>query len=79
MTINTRLKAFLESEHGSIVRKELVKMAMSQDYNTTAMYSVNDPEGLTFVDRQMRYMSQYPTMNHIQYISNLKMKTKRSK
>jgi len=69
----------LESEHGAIVRKELVKMAASKDYNTITTYSVGDPGGLSFVDRQMRYMSQYPGMNHIQYISSLKMKTKRSK
>lgn len=79
MTTYTRLKAFQESEHGGVVRKELIKMAMSEDYNTVAIYSVNDPTGLSFVDRQMRYMSQYPAMNHIQYISNLKIKTRRSK
>lgn len=79
MTINPRLKAFLESEHGSVVRKELIKMATSKDYNTAATYSVDDPTGLSFVDRQMKYMSQYPAMDHIQYVSNLKIKTKRSK
>ncbi len=79
MTVNPRFKAFSESEQGHMIRKELVKMAMSKDYNTVATYSVDDPGGLGFVDRQMRYMSQYPTMNHMQYISNLKIKTKRSK
>lgn len=79
MTMNARLKAFLGSEHGGIVRKELVKMAISKDYHTASTYSVGDPQGLSFVDRQMRYMSQYPTMNHIQYVANLKIKTKRSK
>ncbi len=79
MTIDTRLKAFSESEQGGIIRKELVKMAVSKDYNTVSTYSVNDPRGLSFVDRQMRYMSQFPAMNHIQYVSNLKIKTKRFK
>ena len=77
--INARLKTFLKSEEGDIVRKELIKMATSEDYNTATTYSVDDPTGLSFVDRQMRYMSQYPAMNYAQYISNLKIKTKRSK
>lgn len=77
--MNPRLKAFLGSKHGSIVRNELVKMVNSKDYNTASTYSVNDPAGLSFIDRQMRYMSQYPAMDHIQYVSNLKIKTKRSK
>lgn len=54
MTMNTRPKSFLESEHGVILQKELVKMAISKDYNTAATYSVGDPNGLSFVDRQLR-------------------------
>ena len=77
--MNTRLKAFLESEQGGIVRNELIKMVASEDYNTATAYSVDDPRGLSFVDGQMRYMSQYPTMNYTQYIANLKIKTKRTK
>lgn len=79
MKMNPRFRAFVESERGETLRKELAKMATSKDYNTHSTYSVNDPKGLSFVDRQMRYMSQYPAMDHIQYISNLKVKTKRSK
>lgn len=76
--MSTRLKAFSESEQGNIVRKELIKMAKSQAYNTSKTYSTNDPRGLSFVDQQMKYMSQYPGMNYTQYVSNLKVKTKRS-
>ena len=79
MTANPRLKAFLASEHGDPIRKDLIKMVNSEHYNTSSTYSVDDPEGLSFVDRQMKYMSQYPAMNHIQYVSNLKIKTKRTR
>jgi hypothetical protein len=77
--MNTRLKAFSESEQGIRIRKELVSMARSKEYNTSTSYSTFDPKGLGFVEKQMKYMSQYPNMNHAQYVSNLKIMTKRSK
>ncbi len=77
--IDVRVKAFLETEQGALVYEELLKMAESKNYHTVSGYSVSDPDGVSFVDKQMKYMSQYPTMNHLQYVSNLKMKTKLSK
>ena len=77
--INTRLKAFSESEQGMLIRQELVKMAKSKEYNTVSSYSLVDPNGLSFVEKQMKYMSQYPNMNHQQYLSNLKVMTKCAK
>lgn len=78
-TVNPRAKAFSESAQGILIRKELVKMAKSKDYNTVTMYSVVDPNGQSFVEKQMRYMSQFPTINHAQYVANLKVMTKRTK
>lgn len=40
------------------------------------MYSTADKNGVTFVDKHMRYMSQYPSLNCVQYVSNLKLMTK---
>jgi len=77
--MNTRIKSFSDSERGTLLREELVKMTQSKDYNTLTSYSTVDPNGLTFVEKHMKYMSQYPTMNHEQYVSNLKLMSKRSK
>lgn len=40
------------------------------------MYSTADKNGVTFVDKHMKYMSQYPSLNCVQYVSNLKLMTK---
>ena len=74
--MNPRMKTFSASDAGQLVREELVAMTKSSSYNTATSYSSTDPSGLTFVDKQMKYMSQYPTMNYHQYVSNLKMKTR---
>ncbi len=60
-----------------MLRSELVKMARSKKYNIqSSYYSTNDKNGLTFVDKHMKYMSQFPALNCEQYISNLKLMTK---
>jgi hypothetical protein len=74
--INTRTKQFFVSEKGVLLRDELVKMTKSKQYNTKSMYSTTDKTGRTFVDKHMIYMSQYPTLNHQQYISNLRVMTR---
>ena len=74
--INTRTKIFFESEQGKTLRDELTKMAKSKNYNTNTMYSTYDPNGMSFIDKHMKYMSQYPTLNYNQYVSNLKVMTK---
>lgn len=51
-------------------------MTQSTDYNTRTSYSTSDENGITFVDKHMKYMSLYPTLDCAQYVSNLKMKTK---
>lgn len=58
------------------LRDELTRMAQSVEYNTRTMYSTSDKDGLTFVDKHMKYMSLYPNLNHHQYVVNLKLMTK---
>lgn len=77
--MDTRTKAFFESDNGKIQHMELVGMTESEDYNTASSYTVVDPNGLSFVKKHMKYMSQYPNMNHAQYVSNLKLMTRRAK
>lgn len=77
--MNTRIKSFSESERGVLLREELMKMTQSEDYNTLTSYSTVDPNGMSFVEKHMKYMSQYPSLNCEQYISNLKLMSKSSK
>lgn len=74
--MNTRTKLFIASERGKLLRIELLRMTKSRAYNTKSTYSTLDATGLTFVEKHMRYMSQYPTLNYEQYISNVKLMTK---
>lgn len=76
--MNTRAKSFSESEEGKLLRQTLVEMTQNKQYNTRTTYSTNDVNGLSFVDKHMRYMSQYPNLDCAQYVSNLKLITKQS-
>lgn len=51
-------------------------MTQSDEYNTQTTYSTSNENGLTFVDKHMKYMSLYPTLNRQQYVQNLKLMTK---
>lgn len=75
--MNTRAKSFFESDHGKQLREQLIVMAKDEAYNTRTMYSTQDANGLSFVEKHMKYMSQYPNLNCDQYVLNLKLMTKR--
>lgn len=76
--IKTSTKAFFESDEGIALKQQLLAMVASDDYNTTTTYSTQDENGLTFVQKHMNYMSQYADMNRQQYVSNLKLMTKKN-
>jgi hypothetical protein len=78
MASTTQKKLFFESEEGVWLRDELTRMAKSASYNTRSTYTATSSDELLFVDKHMNYMSNYPGINHRQYISNLKLKTKTS-
>jgi hypothetical protein len=58
------------------LRVQLIEMTHDEKYNTNTTYSTSDKDGLTFVEKHMRYMSLYPNLNFEQYMSNLRLKTK---
>lgn len=66
----------MQSEQGMRLRALLVEMTQNENYNTRTTYSTIDKDGISFVEKHMKYMSLYPNLNHKQYISNLKLKTK---
>lgn len=77
-SINLRTKQFSETVGGSYLHEELLKMAKSKHYNTRSMYTTLDTDNnqQTFVEKHMKYASQFPNLNYAQYVSNLKLMTK---
>lgn len=54
---------------------------MTEDpaYNTHVPGITDRPEDERFIEKHMLYMGKYPQLDHYQYISNLKLKTKITK
>jgi len=67
---------FLKSEAGTMARNELKLMVADPDYNTRSSFSVIEPDGVSFVDKHMKYLSEHPKLNYQHYLSNLKLITK---
>lgn len=76
MVMTQGKQSFLRSEKAQSLRDELELMVVSPDYNTKAVYSVLESDGNQFVEKHMNYMSGFLSMDHWQYLSNLKLKTK---
>lgn len=78
MTRSMQTKQFLESEDGKWLREELQSMVDSPAYNTRPTFTTATISERTFVDKHMEYMCKYPYINHRQYVSNLKLKTRKA-
>ncbi len=72
-------QAFIKSEKGVALRAELEAMVKSRKYNTRLYSLTSDPKGVHFIEKHMTYMSSYLTMDHMQYVSNLRLMTKITK
>ncbi len=70
--------AFLRSDEAARLRAELTVMAKSPEYNTKVPAMI-DTDELYFVEKHMKYMSNHLTMNHLQYVSNLRLMTKQNR
>lgn len=71
-------QSFLKSDQAKTLRDQLTEMTKSPLYNTKVQGITDTPEDVRFIEKHMNYMSSFPKMNHLQYISNLKLMTKRS-
>lgn len=72
-------QAFLKSEKAQLLRGILVEMTKSPLYNTRIQGLADYPDERRFVEKHMTYMSGFPRMDHVQYVSNLKLMTKITK
>ena len=81
MSILKKRIDFRNSDEG--VRVELALRMMEDDvaYNTEASYSANTetyPNNLMpFVDKHMKYLSEHQSINTYEYLSNLRLMTRR--
>src|SRR6201993_1828478 len=66
----------VKTDKARLLREELLAMVKSPEYNTRPIYSTVESEGSQFVEKHMNYMSDFRNMDHWQYVSNLKLKTK---
>lgn len=76
MTSVQSKQSFLRSDKAEVLRRMLVDMTKSPVYNTHIQGIIDRPDEVRFVEKHMNYMSGFPTMDHMQYVSNLKLMTK---
>lgn len=76
MVMTIGKQQFINSEKGRLLRDALVLMVNDPGYNTHSFQYGIEFDELRFVDKHMNYMSQYPLMDHWQYVSNVKLMTK---
>lgn len=69
-------QSFLKSDQAKVLRSQLTEMTESPLYNTRVQGITDTPADVRFIEKHMNYMSSFPKMNHLQYISNLKLMTK---
>lgn len=65
---------FLGSDKAIELKNELTAMTKNPIYNTHVFAIDSDP--LRFVEKHMRYMSNHLSMDHSQYVQNIKLMTK---
>lgn len=71
-----QISNFFESDEGVQLRSELTLMTKNKLYNTKSIYSTQNKDGVSFIDKHMKYMSLYPYLNRQQYVLNLKLMTR---
>lgn len=76
MVMTISKQQFINSEKGKLLREELVMMVNDSAYNTHTYQHGIESDEQRFVEKHMNYMSQFPAMDHWQYISNVKLMTK---
>lgn len=72
MSVSVSRKVFLDSPAAVVMREELLRMIDNPAYNTGV-----DPELKTeFVEKHLNYISRFRYIDPLQYMSNLKMKSR---
>jgi hypothetical protein len=69
-------RQFLASEDAAFVRQQLEAMTVNPAYHTASFYTPTSDENMSFVDKHLMYLSEHPKLNPLEYMSNLRLKTK---
>ncbi len=74
----TKLK-FLASDEAAWAKEQLEVMVSDSRYNTpTKPFYIHDqPEDVSFAEQHLRYLSEHPQIKVQEYISNLRLKTRK--
>jgi hypothetical protein len=78
-----RKQDFFDTPEGVEIKKILTLIDNSEDYNSSPSYSPNTEvygdNLIPFVDKHMAYIRSHPALNAMQYISNLKIVSRKSR
>lgn len=78
-----RKQDFFDTPDGQAIKALLELIDSSDDYNSPASYSPNtemyEDNLIPFVDKHMAYIRSHPSLNAMQYVSNLKIVSRKSR
>ncbi len=78
-----RKQDFFDTPEGEAIKAILISMDESDDFNCPASYSPNteiyEDNLIPFVDKHMAYIRSHPSLNAMQYVSNLKIVSRKSR
>lgn len=78
-----RKQDFFDTEAGKAIKELLLFIDASDDYYSSPSYSPNtETYGdnlIPFVEKHMAYIRSHPSVNAMQYVSNLKIVSRKSR
>lgn len=79
----SRKQDFFDTPEGAAIKEILELIDKSDDYNSSPSYSPNTEvygdNLIPFVDKHMAYIRSHPSLNAMQYVSNLKIVSRKSR
>jgi hypothetical protein len=80
MPVAKRRTDFFVSEQGIDIKTQLQLMVANDSYNTKSSYSANgdlySDNMMPFIDKHMNYLGDHPSVDPMQYMSNLRLITR---
>lgn len=77
----TKKQDFFDTPEGKEIEATLKYISSSEDYVTSSSYNPNGElymnNSMTFLEKHMAYIRNHPKVNPEQYVSNLKISSRR--
>lgn len=81
MSFISKKQDYFDTPEGLEVKEILKSMSTDENYTTRASYSPNTEQYsdnlIPFIDKHMSYLRRHPQVNPTQYISNLRLLTRK--